>query len=78
MASRASRSASGSEPSEGGAPIGTPEEVLRAQHPVGQQVEAGLLLNRDELGEVAFDLLVDGLLRGARPIEVARRLNEPL
>src|SRR5436190_9978772 len=54
------------------------EEVLPAQHPVGQQVESGLLLNRDELREVAFDLLVNGLLRGASTIEVARRLDEPL
>jgi hypothetical protein len=55
-----------------------PEEVLPAQHPVGQQVEGRLLLNRDELRKVAFDLLVDGLLRSAPPVEVSRRLDESL
>src|SRR5205085_9994632 len=55
-----------------------PEEGLPAQHPVGEEVEARLLLDADELAEVAPDLLVDRL--GARPaaVEVARRLDERL
>src|SRR5205823_1742020 len=55
-----------------------PEEVLPAQHPVGEQVEAGLLLDADELVEVAPDLLVDRLGGRATAIEVARRLDERL
>ena len=55
-----------------------PEEVLPTQHPVSQQVETRLLLHGDELGEIALDLLVHGLLGRAAPIEVARRLDEPL
>src|SRR5207247_11279129 len=54
------------------------EDVLPAQHPVGQEVEPGLLLNRDELGEVTLDLLVDRLRRRAPTVEVARRLDERL
>ena len=54
------------------------EDVLPAQHPVGEEVEARGLLDGDELGEVALDLLVDRLLRRAPAIEVARRLHERL
>ena len=53
-----------------------PEDVLPAQHPVGEEVEAGVLLGRDQLGQVALDLLVDRLLRRAAAVEVARRLHE--
>jgi hypothetical protein len=53
-----------------------PEVVLPAQHPVGEEIEAGGLLLRDQLGEVALDLLVDGVLRRPPAVEVARRLDE--
>ena len=55
-----------------------PEDVLPAEHPVREEVEPRLLLDRDELGEVALDLLVDRLGRRAPAVEVARRLDERL
>ena len=55
-----------------------PEDVLPAEHPVGEEVEARSLLNGDELAEIALDLLVDRLLARATAIEVARRLDELL
>ncbi len=54
------------------------EHVLPAQHPVGEEIEPGILLGRDELLEIALDLLVDGVLRRPAAIEVARRLDELL
>ena len=55
-----------------------PEEVLPAQHAVGQQVDLGRLLDGNQLLQVAVDLLVVRLRRGAPTIEVARRLHEAL
>src|SRR5262249_14175640 len=55
-----------------------PEEILPAQHPVAQQVEPRVLLDGDELRQVALDLVVDGLLGGAPPVEVPGRLDELL
>ena len=55
-----------------------PEDVLPAQHPVREEIEARVLLRRDELSEISVGLLVDRL--GSRPptVEVARRLDERL
>src|SRR5204863_3214558 len=55
-----------------------PEDVLPAEHPVGEEVEPRILLEGDELGEVALDLLVDRLLARPAAVEVARRLDELL
>ena len=55
-----------------------PEMVLPAQHPVGEEIEPGVLLAGDEGGAVALDLLVHGLLRRPPAVEVARRLDELL
>jgi hypothetical protein len=55
-----------------------PEDVLPAEHPVGEEVEPRGLLDGHELSEVALDLHVDGLLARAPSIEVARRLDELL
>ena len=54
------------------------EDVLPAQHPVGEEIDPGILLGRDELLEIALDLRVDGVLRRPAAIEVARRLDELL
>ena len=54
------------------------EDVLPAQHPVGEEVDPGILLGRDELLEIALDLRVDGVLCRPAAIEVARRLDELL
>ena len=55
-----------------------PEVILPAEHSVRQQVEPRRLLGRDELRDVALDLLVDRLGRRPAAVEVARRLHERL
>jgi hypothetical protein len=51
---------------------------LPAQHPVGEEIDAGGLLDGDELREVALDLVVVRFRCRAPTVEVARRLDERL
>ena len=55
-----------------------PEDVLPAEHPVCEEVEADCLLDGDEVAEIALDLFVDRLPARPAAIEVARRLHELL
>jgi hypothetical protein len=52
--------------------------ILPGEHSVCEQVEPRGLLCRDELGEVALDLLVDGLLASPAAVEVTSRLHKQL
>src|SRR5918996_2589888 len=54
------------------------EEVLCPKHAVRQQVVPGLLLDGDELAEVALELDLDRRFVGAAAVEIARRLDERL